>query len=117
LRIRDVYPGSRILIFVHPGSRIPDPTSTKEEGNKSLVSYLFVATNMTKFKFDLFLNRYRKNLSQFTKNYSAFFLQKLPLRSQKYGFGIRDPGSRKSLFRIPDLRSRAQKGTGSATLL
>jgi hypothetical protein len=24
LRIRDVYPGSRILIFTHPGSRIPD---------------------------------------------------------------------------------------------
>ncbi len=25
LRIRDVYPGSRILIFTHPGSQIPDP--------------------------------------------------------------------------------------------
>ncbi len=25
LRIRDVYPGSRILIFIHPGSRIPNP--------------------------------------------------------------------------------------------
>jgi hypothetical protein len=24
LRIRDVYPGSRILIFTHPGSRLPD---------------------------------------------------------------------------------------------
>jgi hypothetical protein len=24
LRIRDVYPGSRILIFTHPGSRIPE---------------------------------------------------------------------------------------------
>jgi hypothetical protein len=24
LRIQDVYPGSRILIFTHPGSRIPD---------------------------------------------------------------------------------------------
>ena len=27
LRIRDVYPGSRILIFTHPGSRISDPRS------------------------------------------------------------------------------------------
>jgi hypothetical protein len=26
-RIRDVYPGSRILIFAHPGSRISDPGS------------------------------------------------------------------------------------------
>jgi broad specificity phosphatase PhoE len=35
LRIRDVYPGSRILIFTHPGSRILDPGSKnryKREG-------------------------------------------------------------------------------------
>ncbi len=35
LRIRDVYPGSRILIFTHPGSRISDTgskNSTKREG-------------------------------------------------------------------------------------
>jgi len=33
LRIRDVYPGSRILIFTHPWSRIPDSkTATKERG-------------------------------------------------------------------------------------
>jgi hypothetical protein len=43
LRIRDVYPGSRILIFTHPGSRIPDlgsripdpKTATKERGEKN----------------------------------------------------------------------------------
>jgi hypothetical protein len=41
-RIRDVYPGSRILIFTHPGSRIPNPkTATKERGEKKLLSYLF----------------------------------------------------------------------------
>ncbi len=28
--------------------------------------------------------------------------KKLPQSSQKYGFGIQDPGSRKNLFRIPD---------------
>ncbi len=46
-RIRDVYPGSRILIFTHPGSRISDPgsripnpkTVTKERGEKNLLSY------------------------------------------------------------------------------
>ncbi len=27
LRIRDVYPGSRILIFTHPGFRISNPRS------------------------------------------------------------------------------------------
>jgi hypothetical protein len=54
LRIRDVYPGSRIriLIFTDPGSRIPDPkTATKERGEKKFLSYLFyVATNFTKLK-------------------------------------------------------------------
>jgi hypothetical protein len=43
LRIWDVYPGSRILIFTHPGSRIPDlgsripdpKTGTKERGEKN----------------------------------------------------------------------------------
>ena len=29
LRIRDVYPGSRILIFTHPGSQISDPEKSQ----------------------------------------------------------------------------------------
>jgi hypothetical protein len=46
---------SRILIFVHPGSRIPNPgskNSNKREGwKKYYLFYLFfVATNITKFK-------------------------------------------------------------------
>jgi hypothetical protein len=47
LRIRDVYPGSRILIYP---SRIPDPkTATKERGEKKFVVITFyVATNFTK---------------------------------------------------------------------
>ncbi len=33
---------SRILIFVHPGSRIPDPkTATKERGEKKIVLPFF----------------------------------------------------------------------------
>jgi hypothetical protein len=71
LRIRDVYPGSRILIFTHPGSRILDPgsrildpgsripdpgsripdpkTATKERGEKKFdVIPFYVATNFTK---------------------------------------------------------------------
>ncbi len=42
--------------FIHPGSRIPDPTTTtKEEAEKK---HLFiVATNITKLKIILFLNR------------------------------------------------------------
>ena len=64
LRIQDVYPGSRILIFSHPGtrisdpgsripdpgSRIPDPkTATKERVEKKFVVISFyVTTNFTK---------------------------------------------------------------------
>jgi hypothetical protein len=38
---------SRILIFTHPGSRIPDPkTGRKERGEKTFfVTHFFVATN------------------------------------------------------------------------
>jgi hypothetical protein len=47
LRIRDVYPGSRILIFTHPGSLIPDPkTATKERGEKKLVVIPINLTNL-----------------------------------------------------------------------
>jgi hypothetical protein len=55
LRIRDVYPGSRILIFIHPGSRIKK-TATKESGEKKIVIIPFyVATNFTKLKIILVL--------------------------------------------------------------
>ncbi len=70
-RIWDVYPKSRILIFIHPGSRIPDlgsripdlgsripdlgsripdpKTATKEKGEKKFdVIPFYVATNFTK---------------------------------------------------------------------
>jgi hypothetical protein len=42
----------------------------------------------------------------------------LSLSSQKNGFGIRDPTSRKNLFRIPDpgVRKAPDPGSGSATL-
>jgi hypothetical protein len=78
LRIRDVYPGSRILIFTHPGSRIPDlgsripdpKTATKDRGEKFFfVKPFFVATNFTKLNIFYFLYAEEKNLAQFSKNY------------------------------------------------
>ena len=48
LRIRDVYPGSRILIFTHPGTRIPDLGSRiqkqvqKRGVKKNLLSNIFL---------------------------------------------------------------------------
>jgi len=73
LRIRDVYPGSRILIFIHPRSRNPDPTKApKEEGeNIFFVLPFFVATNIIKLYVMLFWTF--NFLSQNTKHYSTFF--------------------------------------------
>ncbi len=41
LRMRDVYPGSRILIFTHPGSRIQKKATT-ERGEKNWLSYIYL---------------------------------------------------------------------------
>ncbi len=48
LRIRDVYPGSRILIFTHPGFRIQDLRSRiqiqqQKKGGKKIVIIPFLA--------------------------------------------------------------------------
>ncbi len=94
LRIRDVYPGSRILIFTHPGFRISDPESqniNKREGWKKNCCHSFLCSH----KFHKIVNYFgfemlkKKKLDQFSKNYITFY----SLSSQKYGFGIRDPGS------------------------
>ncbi len=66
LRIRDAYPRSRILIFTHPGSqipdlgsRIPDPkTATKGRGEKNWYHTYFVVTNLTKLNIILLLFYY-----------------------------------------------------------
>ncbi len=110
LRIRDVYPGSRILIFTHPGSRISDPgskNSNKREGRKKkfLITF-YVATNFTKLKIILVLKCWRKKFGQIFKELKNFLPKKLSLSSQKFGFGIRDPGVKKAP--VP--------GSGSATL-
>ncbi len=53
-RIQDVYPGSRILIFTHPGSRIPDLGSRiqKQQQKRGVKKFdvipYNVATNFTK---------------------------------------------------------------------
>jgi hypothetical protein len=85
----DFYP-SRILIFTHPGSQ------------KVVVIPFFVATNFAKLNIILFLKCQTKKFGPIFKELLKFLSNKLSLSSQKYGFGIRDPGSGKNLFRIPD---------------
>jgi hypothetical protein len=97
LRIRDVYPGSRILIFTHPGSRIPDlgsripfpKTGRKERGEKNF-----------------FVKHSRQKFGPNFKELWNFLPKKLSLSSQKYGFGIRDPRSGIRKKPIPDPGSR-----------
>jgi hypothetical protein len=93
LRIRDVYPGSRILIFTHPGSRIPDPGSRiPDPGSK---------------------NSNKKNCQKALKN----MVLGSGIRDPESGIRkkpIPDPGSRiqgSKRIPIPD------PGSGSATLL
>jgi hypothetical protein len=108
LRIRDVYPGSRILIFTHPGSRISDPgskTATKEKGEKNLLIYLFCSHNFHKIENYFIFEMLKKKRGQFSNNCRTL-PKKLSLSSQKYGFGIRDPEKTYS-------GSRSPKGTGS----
>ncbi len=105
LRIRDVYPGSRILIFTHPGSRIPKQQQ-KRGVKKNCCHTLFCSHKFHKtenyFVFDLLKKKICDNFQRIIE----LFLQKLSLCSQKYGFGIRKKP-------IPDPGSRGQKGTGS----
>jgi hypothetical protein len=100
-------PGSRFLPIPDPGSRIPDPgskNSNKREGRKKFVVITFyVATNFTKlhiiFSFEVLKKKIWTNFQRIIE----LFPKKLSLSSQKYGFGIRNPGGQKSTgYRIPD---------------
>ena len=132
-RIRDVYPGSRILIFTHPGSRIPDLGSRipdpgyriqkqqqKTGVKKFFVKPFFVASNFTKLNIILFLICWRKKIGPIFQELLKYPKKpkKLSPSPQKYGFGIRDPGSGKNLFLIPDpgVKKAPDPGSGSATL-
>jgi hypothetical protein len=116
LRIRDLYPGSRILIFTHRGSRIPDPkTATKERGEKKFVVITFnVATNFTKianyFRFELLKNKIWANLQRIIELFNQFVNKFSKIWGwdpgseirypEKIYFGSRIQGSKRHL--IPD---------------
>jgi hypothetical protein len=111
LRIRDVYPGSRILNFTHPGSRIQKQT-TKERGKKFFCHTFFVATNFTKLQIILFF-MLKKKIWSICQKIIELFTQKIVTKFSK--IWVWDPGSeiRDPENPIPDPGSRGQKGTGS----
>jgi hypothetical protein len=110
---------SRILIFTHPGSK----NSNKRGGWKKTccrtVPYC-VTTNFTQLKIILVLKCWRKKIGPIFKELKNFLPKKLSQSSQNMGLGsgIRDPGSGKNLFRIPDpgIKKAPDPGSGSATL-
>ncbi len=97
LWIRDVYPGSRILIFNHPGSQIPDPkTATKERGENNYLSYLSFNKIENYFIFETLKKKIWANCWRIKE----LFAQKIVTKLLK--IWVWDPGSRKNLFWIPD---------------
>jgi hypothetical protein len=104
-RIRDVYPGSRILIFTHPGSRIQKQQQKREVKKISCHTGTFLCSH----KFHKIVNYFsfevlKKNIWANFQRIIELFTKKIVKSSQKYGLVIRDPisGIRKNLFRIPD---------------
>jgi hypothetical protein len=99
-RIRDVYPGSRILIFTHPGSRIPDPkTVTKERGEKNLLSYFFCSHKFHKIEYYVIFEMLKKKIWANLQRIVEVFTQKI--FNMLSNIWVWDPGSGKNLFRIP----------------
>jgi hypothetical protein len=120
LRIRDVYPGSRILIFTNPGSK----TATKERDEKKFVVIPFVWSHkfnkMNYFIFEMVKKKVWANFQRIIE----LFTQKLVNKLSK--IWVWDPGSEIREKPIPDPVSRIQgskrhripdPGSGSATLL
>jgi hypothetical protein len=127
VRIRDVYPGSRILIFTHPGSRISDPgsripdpgsrNSNKREGYKKICCHTFLCSH----KFHKIENYFcfemlKKKIWAHFQKIIALFTQKIVTKLSK--IWVWDPRSGKNLFRIPDpgVKKAPDPGSGSSTL-
>jgi hypothetical protein len=114
-------PGYRILIFIHPRSRISDPkTATKDWGeNFFWVKQFFCSHKFHKTQYYFIFDMLKKKFGPIFQELLKFLPKELSPSPQKYGFGIRDPGSRKNLFRIPDpgVKKAPDPGSESATLL
>ncbi len=113
LRIRDVYPGSRILIFTHPGSRIriSDPgfkNSNKREGSTKISCHTFFCSHkfhkiVNYFIFELLQNKIWDNFQRITR----LFIQKIVTKLSK--IWVWDLGSGKNLSQIRDQGSKRHR--------
>ncbi len=88
-------------------SQISDPIkTTKGEGWKVGCVIFFCSHKFHTYENYLLLNRYRKHLSQLTKNYSFFYSQKIVTKLSKTWVG--NPGFGKKS--IPNLRVKEAPG-------
>jgi hypothetical protein len=100
LRIKDFYPGSWFLSITDGETRIQQQQQ-KRSGKTNFFPTFVVATNIKILK--LFYIWTVKDIWASSQRIIVIFLpRKLLISSEKYRFGIRDPGSGKNLFRIPD---------------
>ncbi len=127
LRIRDVYPGSRIpdpdfypSRIPDPGSRISDPRSRiQKQQQKREVKKISCLTFLCSHKFHKIVNYFsfevlKKKIWANFQRIIELFTKKvvnklLKIWSWDPGSEIRDSGYGKNLFRIPDPGSRGQK--------
>ncbi len=112
-RIWDVYPGSRILIFTHPGSK----NRNKREGWKKNFCHTFLWSHKFHkiehyFSFKVLKKKIWANFQRIIE----LFTQKIVTKLSK--ILVWDPGSGKNIFRIPDpgVKKAPDPGSGSATL-
>ncbi len=111
LRIRDIYPGSRIPDL---GSRISDPgskNSNKRERWKKICYHTFFESQISQnWILCYFWNAKEKNLGQFSKNCWSFYpkIFQYALKYMGLGSGIRDPGSGIRKKPIPNPGSQIQ---------
>jgi hypothetical protein len=105
-RIQDVYPGSRILIFTHPGSRIPDPkTVTEERGEKIFFIIFFCSHKFQKNEYYVIFEMLKRKILANFQRIVLFLPKKFSPCSQIY------LGSWIEVKKSPD------PGYGSATLV
>jgi hypothetical protein len=109
LRIRDVYPRSRILIYIYPRSRISDPKQQqKRRGKIFFILPFFVACKYRQiepyFIFEMVKRQFWAKLQRFIE----FFTQKIVIKLSKIWYGIRDPEKTYS-----GSQNRSEKSTGS----
>jgi hypothetical protein len=116
LRIRDVYPGSRILIFTHPGSRIQKQQQKREVKKICWLNFLCSHKFHKIANYISFFEVQKKKIWANFQRIIELFTQKIVTQLSK--IWMWDPGSGKNLFRIPDpgVRKVPDPGSGSATL-